>query len=116
LICRKHKSKKRSLRLWLFAAGCIFGLTMITVGQTAQAIANGGYTHAAVMIQPDELKDFLNKRDPNIRIIDIHGKREYPSGHIPGAVHVWPRDITDKNHPIPGMMAPKNRVNHVGFL
>jgi thiosulfate/3-mercaptopyruvate sulfurtransferase len=80
------------------------------LGPTAHAIPNGGYARPEVLIQPEELKILIDKKDFSIRIIDIREKLKYLAGHIPGAVHVWRPDIVDKNHPIPGMIAPKEQI------
>ncbi len=92
----------------------IFVLTMslafFIAGQTAQAVPHGGYAHPGILIQPEELKILIEKKDPLIRIIDVREKFKYLTGHLPGAVQVWRPDIEDKNHPIPGMMAPQTQI------
>ena len=80
------------------------------VGQTAQAIPNGSYAYPEVIIQPEELKALVDKKDPSIRIIDVREKLQYLTGHIPNAVQIWRPDIEDKDHPIPGMMASQAQV------
>jgi len=108
-----HEPKKR-IR-WTGLAICVlaFGLILMTSGGKAQAVPNGGYVHPEVIIQPEELKALIDKKDPNIRIIDIREKLKYLAGHIPGSVHVWRPDLVDKNHPIPGMMAPKDQIENL---
>ncbi len=96
-----------------------FTLTLISVfvilisGQLALAIPNGGYTRPELLIQPEDLKALIDKKDPDIRIIDIREKVKYLAGHVPGAVHVWRPDIVDKNHLIPGMMAPQEQIEEL---
>jgi len=85
-------------------------LALVISGRTAHAIPNGGYAHPEVLIQPEELKALIDKKDPHIRMIDIREKLKYLAGHLPGAVHVWRPDIVDSSHPIPGMMAPKEQI------
>jgi thiosulfate/3-mercaptopyruvate sulfurtransferase len=82
----------------------------MSLAQSAHAVPNGGYAHPEIIIQPEELKALVEKKDPNIRIIDVREKLQYLGGHIPGAVQVWRPDIEDKNHPIPGMMAPQPQM------
>ncbi|MGB9629111.1 MAG: sulfurtransferase [Thermodesulfobacteriota bacterium] len=77
------------------------------------AIPNGGYTRPELLIQPEELKILIEKKDPDIRIIDVREKIKYLAGHIPGAVHIWRPDIVDKDHPIPGMMAPQSQIEEL---
>ena len=104
--------RKQIARIRLIPLVSILGLIFI-VSEAAQAVPNGGYARPEVLIQPEELKallDKIDKKDPNIRIIDIREKLKYLAGHIPGAVHIWRPDIVDSNHPVPGMMAPKEQI------
>src|SRR4030067_3619845 len=86
---------------------------LLISGQMALAIPNGGYTRPELLIQPEELKALIDRRDPNILIIDIREKTKSLAGHVPGAVHVWRPDIVDKNHPLPGMMAPQEQIEEL---
>jgi thiosulfate/3-mercaptopyruvate sulfurtransferase len=98
-------------RLMRWVGGLSVALILLMgLSQTTQAVPNGGYAHPEVLIQPEELKNLLEKNDPGIRIIDVREKIPYLSGHIPRAVQVWRPDIEDKNHPIPGMMAPQAQI------
>ena len=85
-------------------------LFLIAMSQITQAVPNGGYAHPEILIQPEELKVLIEKRDPIIRIIDVREKAQYLAGHIPGAIQIWRPDIEDKNHLIPGMMAVQKQV------
>jgi len=85
-------------------------LSGIAMSQTVQAVPNGGYAHPEILIQPQELKILIDKKDPNLRIIDVREKLQYLSGHIPGAVQVWRPDIEDRMHVLPGMMAAQKQV------
>jgi len=104
------ESKKHIKRTKPFALVLTLVLFLMSFTRTAQAVPNGGYAHPEIIIQPEELEALVEKKDPNIRIIDIREKLQYLSGHIPGAVQVWRPDIEDKNHPIPGMMAPQPQM------
>ncbi len=104
------KSKRQKGWIGLTSLACIPVLLLIFLGQTVHAIPNGGYAHPEVLIQPEELKAVIDKKDPHIRMIDIREKLKYLAGHLPGAVHVWRPDIVDNNHPIPGMMAHKEQI------
>jgi thiosulfate/3-mercaptopyruvate sulfurtransferase len=88
-------------------------LPLMAMGEIAHAVPNGGYAHPETLIQPEELKALLEKKDLGIRIIDVREKISYLSGHIPGAVQVWRPDIEDKNHPVPGMMAPRPQIEEL---
>src|SRR4030043_928988 len=92
----------------------LFGIFLIMVlSRITPAVPNGGYAHPEILIQPGELKVLIDKQDFNLRIIDIREKLKYLAGHIPGAVQIWRPDIEDKNHPIPGMMAPQDQMENL---
>lgn len=97
-------------RLPLGAFLLTMSLTFFMAGQTAQAVPNGGYAHPEILIQSEELKALIEKKDSGIRIIDIREKVKYLSGHIPRALHVWRPDIVDGHHRLPGMMAPQSQI------
>ncbi|MDI7261711.1 MAG: rhodanese-like domain-containing protein [Thermodesulfobacteriota bacterium] len=86
---------------------------LLISGQLALAIPNGGYTRPELLIQPEELKPLIDRKDPDIRIIDVREKIKYLAGHIPGAVNIWRPDVVDKDHPIPGMMAPQAQIEEL---
>jgi thiosulfate/3-mercaptopyruvate sulfurtransferase len=110
MIWIKDRSRKWLRKIGLVSLVCAFGLAFMISSRTTHAIPNGGYAHPEVLIQPEELKALIDKKDSHIRIIDIREKLKYFAGHIPEAVHVWRPDMADKNHPIPGMMAPKEQI------
>lgn len=86
---------------------------LIGLNQPTQAVPKGGYAHPEIIIQPEELKALIEKKDPVIRIIDVREKLQYLTGHLPGAVQVWRSDIEDKNHPLPGMMASHPQIEEL---
>jgi len=88
-------------------------LGLLISSQIALAIPNGGYTRPELLIQPEELKALMDRKDSDIRIIDVREKIKYLAGHIPGAVNIWRPDIVDKDHPIPGMIAPQAQVEEL---
>jgi len=104
--------RKQIGRIGLILLVSLLGL-IFTVPEAVQAVPNGGYAHQEVLIQPEELKALIDKKDLNVQIIDIREKLKYLAGHIPGAVHIWRPDITDKNHPVPGMMAPRDQMENL---
>jgi thiosulfate/3-mercaptopyruvate sulfurtransferase len=104
--------RKQIGRIGLIPLVSILGLIFI-ISEAVQAVPNGGYARPEVLTQPEELKVLMDKKDSNIRIIDIREKLKYLAGHIPGAVHTWRPDITDKNNPIPGMMAPRDQIENL---
>ncbi|MGQ9638523.1 MAG: sulfurtransferase [Thermodesulfobacteriota bacterium] len=108
----KRKNHKilipKSLFIILLSVYFLFTLTPLTL-----AIPNGGYARPELLIQPEELKVLIDRKDPDFRIIDVREKIKYLAGHIPGAVNIWRPDIIDKDHPIPGMMAPKSKIEEL---
>jgi thiosulfate/3-mercaptopyruvate sulfurtransferase len=108
----RYLFRKQIGRIGLIPLVSILGLIFI-IPAAVQAVPNGGYARPDVLIQPEELKALIDKKDSKIRIIDIREKLKYLAGHIPGAVHIWRSDITDKNHPIPGMMAPRDQMENL---
>jgi thiosulfate/3-mercaptopyruvate sulfurtransferase len=95
----------------MFPFFLVFALLMSV--QLAFAIPNGGYMRSELLIQPEDLKALIDRKDPDIRVIDVREKIKYLAGHIPGAVNIWRPDIVDKDHPIPGMMAPQAQVEEL---
>lgn len=108
MIGEKHKKPTDWAKpfVWVF----FLDVFLMSLTHNAQAVPDGGYAHPEIIVQPEELKSFIEKKDPGIRIIDVREKLQYLSGHIPGAVQVWRPDIEDKDHPIPGMMAPRPQI------
>lgn len=86
---------------------------LLIPGQMVLAVPNGGYVRPELLIQPEDLKSLIDRNDPDIRIIDVREKIKYLAGHIPRAVNIWRPDIVDKDHPIPGMMAPQAQIEEL---
>jgi thiosulfate/3-mercaptopyruvate sulfurtransferase len=100
---------------------CVEGLALTFVavlvfllsGQMALAIPNGGYTRPELLIQPEELRILIDRKESNVRIIDVREKAKYLTSHVPGAVNIWRPEIVDPNHPLPGMMASKEQMEEL---
>lgn len=73
----------------------------------------GGATPAAdarpLLIQTDELKELIDKKAPDLRIIDFRNLTGYYLGHIPGAVHLWLPESKGRGRSSPALppSAPK---------
>lgn len=80
---------------------------------SALAIPNGGYARPELLIQPEELKALIDRKESDLRVIDVREKIKYLAGHIPGAVNIWRPDIVDKDHSLPGMMAPQAQIEEL---
>lgn len=113
MVLKNNTSKKRKNWIQHLTLVMALSLLFLTRGQTAEAIPNGNYAHPELIIQPEELKALIDKKDPSIRIIDVREKFQYLTGHIPSAVQIWRPDIEDKDHPIPGMMASQAQIENL---
>ena len=91
----------------------IFILPILISNQMVLAVPNGGYARPELLIQPEDLKVLIDRKDPDIRVIDVRERIKYLAGHVPGAVNIWRPDIVDKDHPIPGMMAPQAQIEEL---
>ena len=80
---------------------------LLTVVQ-ASGVPQGGYAHPEMLIQPEELKVLLDRKAPNLRIIDVRHKAKYYLGHIPGALEVWRPDLENKKSR--GLMATQPQM------
>ncbi len=98
-------------RLWL-PLTLAFVLGWLAFSPAALAVPDGGYTHPEVLIQPQELKALLDRKDPNIRVVDVRHRTMYLMGHIPGAVQLW-RYETKERHSLSGPMAPRAKLEKV---
>jgi thiosulfate/3-mercaptopyruvate sulfurtransferase len=56
-----------------------------------------------LIIEPSELQENLNLKD--LLIVDLSKRSAYDNAHIPGAVHVDPREIISGTPPSPGKLA-----------
>ncbi len=86
---------------------------LVISGEKSLAVPNGGYARPELLIQPEDLKVRIDRKDRDLRIIDIREKIKYLAGHIPGAVNIWRPDIVDKDHPLPGMMASQAQMEEL---
>ncbi|MBM4307227.1 MAG: sulfurtransferase [Deltaproteobacteria bacterium] len=108
---RTRHQLKRFLGFYILTLVSIF--ILLIFNQLALAIPNGGYMRPELLIQPEDLKSLIDRKDPDIRIIDVREKIKYLAGHVPGAVNIWRPDIVHKDHPVPGMMAPQAQIEEV---
>jgi thiosulfate/3-mercaptopyruvate sulfurtransferase len=93
----------------------VMALIAVLVGleRHVEALPKGGYAHPEAIIQPEKLKTLIEKKSTDIRIIDVRDRMTYLTGHIPGAVQLWRPEIEDKNHPLPGTMAPRTQIGEL---
>jgi thiosulfate/3-mercaptopyruvate sulfurtransferase len=81
-------------------------LTLGVGDRPAQAVPEGGYAHPPLLIQAEELKALLDRKDPRVRVVDVRHKAKYYLGHIPGALQVWRPELEDRKAPFPGLPPP----------
>ena len=60
-----------------------------------------------LLLEPEQLQQHLN--DSDLLIVDLSSDEQYRLGHIPGAVHVSPKEIISGQPPAPG--PPARRSN-----
>lgn len=93
-------------RVLPLALTLIWGLAWGLVGSLAHAVPQGGYAQREVLLQPEELKALLDRKDTALKIIDVRHEVKYYLGHIPGAVQVWRRDLEIKKPAASAMPIP----------
>ena len=102
--------QRRWLPLLIPLALLLAWLALALLPHLAEGVPLGDYAHSGVLIQAEELKDLLDKPDPNLRIIDFRHKAKYYLGHIPGAIQMWRPETEDRRQPIPGLPAPARQL------
>lgn len=85
-------------------------LWLALIPHMAGGVPLGDYAHSGVLIQAEELKNLLDRHDPQLRIIDFRHKAKYYLGHIPGAIQMWRPETEDRRQPIPGLPAPAPQI------
>jgi len=75
--------------------------------------ATGDRVTSEVLIQAEELKHWLDHRDPRLRLIDFRHKAKYYLGHIPGAIQLWRPETEDRAQSVPGLPAPARQMEHL---
>jgi thiosulfate/3-mercaptopyruvate sulfurtransferase len=64
-----------------------------------------------LLVNTDWLEQHLS--DEDIRIVDVRSEEDYKKGHIPGAVNLPVEKTVDANNPVPGMVAPKEKIEEL---
>jgi thiosulfate/3-mercaptopyruvate sulfurtransferase len=70
----------------------------------------GDYAHPEILLQAEDLKALLDRKDSDLRIIDFRHKAKYYLGHIPGAIQIWRPEIANRDRAAFGMPAPKAQM------
>lgn len=63
------------------------------------------------LIDASTLQRHIN--DPKLLIIDLCGSESYAEGHIPGAVHVPPTQLSSGQKPAPGQLPAQETLQHL---
>jgi 3-mercaptopyruvate sulfurtransferase SseA len=66
-----------------------------------------------VLIQAGEVKDLIEKKVPDLRIIDFRPLTKYYLGHIPGAIHLWLPETENQGQSLPGQPPPAKQLETV---
>ncbi len=86
------------------------GLALALGPRPAGAVPQGNYDNPQVLIQPEELKDLIDKKDPHFRLLDFRHRAKYYLGHIPGAIQIWRPETEDRRQTVPGLPAPAHHL------
>jgi len=106
--------KQRSKGILGFFIFIIVLILVVSIsGQSALAIPNGGYARPELLIRPEDLKVPIDRKDLDVRIVDLKEKIKYLANHIPRAVNIWRPEIVDKDHPLPGKMALQAQIEEL---
>ncbi|MBV1790495.1 sulfurtransferase [Marinobacterium sp. D7] len=62
-----------------------------------------------LVIEPQQLAERLN--DPALLIIDLSSAENYANGHIPGAIHVDPKQLQRGKGPVPNKLPTVEQLN-----
>jgi len=108
--------RQRWLSLIIPAALLLAWLAPAVSPHPAGAAPQGDYANPQVLIQAEELKDLIDKKDPDFRLIDFRHQAKYYLGHIPGAIQVWRPETENRRQPLPGLPAPAHLEKLLGRL
>lgn len=61
-----------------------------------------GHRSAPLLVDASALHDALRNPVRPVLVLDLSAPRRYRRAHIPGAVHAWWRDTTERNYPVFG--------------
>ncbi|MYL25432.1 MULTISPECIES: sulfurtransferase [Halomonadaceae] len=64
-----------------------------------------------MILEPDTLHQHLH--DENLLLVDLSGPEHYTEAHIPGAIHVHPRETRGAASPVPGLLPEKAELEQL---
>lgn len=62
-----------------------------------------------LIVEPEALMNVLGRAE--LLLVDTGSDQSYATGHVPGAVHVSPRELVDGTPPAPGKLPSIDRLN-----
>ncbi|MGO9621049.1 MAG: sulfurtransferase [Desulfobaccales bacterium] len=96
------KWRQRRL-LWLIPVMLLLAWWAPSLGpHLAGGAPPGDEAALRVLIKAEELKDLIDKKAPDLRIIDFRPQTKYYLGHIPGAIHLWRPETENRRQSFPG--------------
>lgn len=99
------------LLLWMLLACQVQDTPTVEMPKTS-----ADYPNAGLLVEVDWLVENLD--NPDIRILDVRGKVDYQSGHIPGAVNIPVSEISSTLNSIPNVFDQQevqNALNEAGI-
>lgn len=79
-------------------------LTFFLISFSFAAAAERGFENPELLISAAELKSELEAENAKLKIIDVRNSTKYIMGHIPQAVNMWGKDLSDPEGWVPGLM------------
>ncbi|MGQ9425038.1 rhodanese-like domain-containing protein [Gilvimarinus sp. F26214L] len=64
-----------------------------------------------LIVETEQLKPLLDSDD--LIIVDLCSEQSYEDGHLPGAMHVSPRELVAGTPPVPGNLPELAQLNHL---
>lgn len=117
----------RKRRAWAKTVGLLLGLifTVLIIGGFVSGCqqvkekekekrvekASVEFENPDLLVSTDWLEQHLT--DEDIKIVDVRSEEDYKKGHIPGAVNLPVEKTVDADNPIPGMVAPKEKIEEL---
>jgi thiosulfate/3-mercaptopyruvate sulfurtransferase len=122
-----EKNLMRKRRAWAKTVGLLLGLifTVLIIGGFVSGCqqvkekekekrvekASVEFENPDLLVSTDWLEQHLT--DEDIKIVDVRSEEDYKKGHIPGAVNLPVKKTVDADNPIPGMVAPKEKIEEL---
>lgn len=90
--------------------GLLFLVAVLVVGAFAGCAAKSTYENGTNIVEASELAALMEQG--NVVVVDARTAEEYANGHLQGAIHLDPSELT-VSEPVKAMIAPKEQVEQV---